>query len=126
MLNLCDQRADHLIHAGSEHLEYLKSSSVNSAPCEEQLELGTNVTIDVVSSFGAHSRLGKPHLLFPTTNAVHHRIFIVHSGCSPVPRARPHSSVVNPQRVTSVSKHLQVALALLPRGLLPLGLASPK
>ena len=52
------------------------------------------------------------HILPSSMNAAHHRVPSALSHCSPVPCAPPCSAGMSAEGVPSVSKHLQLALAL--------------
>ena len=65
-----------------------------------------------VSYFGAHSRPEKPPHQLPAMHAALQRVPRCFTGSSAVPRACPYSAGVSVEGVESVSKHLQLALAL--------------
>jgi len=101
-----------LTQMAAERLELQTLPSVDLVPCREQSGRAVLDTQLNVSYFGAHSRPEKPPHRLPAMHAALHRVPRRFTGCSAVPRACPYSAGVSVEGVPSVSKHLQLTLAL--------------
>jgi hypothetical protein len=96
----------------AERLKLQTLPSVELAPCREQSGRAVLDSQLDVSDFGAHSRPEKPPHQLPAMHAALQRVPRCFTGSSAVPRACPYSAGVSVEGVPSVSKHLQLALAL--------------